>query len=116
MPIADARSRGSTGSQEPGTGTTYSAALTTRIAIAQVRLDGSDATGPERADAPARAGASRDGWSGVRTGSATGREGEPIDDAIMIGGRAQVAKDRSCRAPGPFVLRTPSRRGLAEPT
>lgn len=36
------------------------------------------------ADAPGGAGASRDGWSGLRTGSATGREGEPIDDGPII--------------------------------
>jgi hypothetical protein len=60
--------------------------------------------GMRRADAPDEAGASRDGWSGARTGSATGREGEPITDITIIGGRATEAKFLSSLCPGPFVL------------
>jgi hypothetical protein len=59
------------------------------------------------ADAPGGAGASRDGWSGVRTGSATGREGEPIDDGLIIGVRARRAQTRLDPRLGPFVLRKP---------
>ena len=56
------------------------------------------------ADAPDGAGASRDGWSGVRTGPPIGREGEPIDDVGMIGCRAKRAKIRLGPPSGPFVL------------
>ena len=53
---------------------------------------------------PGRAGASRDGWSGVRTGSPIGREGEPTDDIGMIGCLAKRAKIRLGLLLGPFVL------------
>jgi hypothetical protein len=67
-----------------------------------------------RADAPGGAGASRDGWSGVRTGSATGREGEPIDDGSMIVPGASQEQGRSDPRLGPFVLgRVPRWRALA---
>ena len=58
----------------------------------------------EHADAPDGAGASRDGWSGVRTGSPIGREGEPTDDVGMIGCLAKWAKIRLGLLVGPFVL------------
>jgi hypothetical protein len=60
--------------------------------------------GLERADAPDGAGASRDGWSGVRTESTIGREGEPIDDVGMMDAGAKWAKCRSGLPLGPFVL------------
>ncbi len=61
----------------------------------------------EDADAPGGAGASRDGWSGVRTGSATGREGEPIDDGALSAVLAIGAQTRSDPSLGPFVLLEP---------
>jgi len=57
-----------------------------------------------RADAPGGAGASRDGWSGVRTGSAIGREGEPITNVIIIAPCDEWSKCRSDLRPGPLVL------------
>jgi hypothetical protein len=59
----------------------------------------------EHADAPDGAGASRDGWSGVRTLSAIGREGEPIVDVGMIGCGARWAKDPFGPSRGPIRTR-----------